>query len=435
MKTILKISNCIFIAISLFLFASCKKDFGNLNAPIEDDFLANASKAQLNNLVTGIESGIRIKLALYMDDVSIVGREIYKFSPSEPRYVTELLGKNSLVLHNAGFYITTIWAANYRVVKNCNILEQACQNTNSVSANEKSAFTGFAKTMKAYSLLLNLNLTYTNGIRIDVADPENVGPIVGYDEALNRIATLLDSAKENLSGSATALSLSAGFAGFGTSEGLVKFNRALAARVAVYRKDWMGAFDCLSGSFLDFNGGFKVGVYSVFGTGTGDIINPLFLPPNQTGEIRVAHPSYVTGIENNDNRISNTPLRNTAASFDGLSSNRDIWVYASAIAPFPIIKNEELILIYSEAAINTGNLINAVAALNIIRNGHGLPDYSGIVSDSALLTEMLKQRRYSLYFEGHRWIDMRRYGRLGDLPIDRADDDVWVKFPLPPNEF
>jgi hypothetical protein len=47
---------------------------------------------------------------------------------------------------------------------------------------------------------------------------------------------------------------------------------------------------------------------------------------------------------------------------------------------------------------------------------------------------MLNQRRYALFAEGHRWIDMRRYGRLNQLPIDRPGDDVWESFPLPANE-
>ncbi|MDP4247858.1 MAG: RagB/SusD family nutrient uptake outer membrane protein, partial [Bacteroidota bacterium] len=48
--------------------------------------------------------------------------------------------------------------------------------------------------------------------------------------------------------------------------------------------------------------------------------------------------------------------------------------------------------------------------------------------------ELLYERRYSLYYEGHRWIDMRRYGLLGQLPIDRPGDDVWSEFPLPVSE-
>ncbi|WP_432766785.1 RagB/SusD family nutrient uptake outer membrane protein [Phycicoccus elongatus] len=40
------------------------------------------------------------------------------------------------------------------------------------------------------------------------------------------------------------------------------------------------------------------------------------------------------------------------------------------------------------------------------------------------MDEIVKQRRYSLFGEGHRWIDMRRWGRLNQLPIDRPGDDV-----------
>jgi hypothetical protein len=38
--------------------------------------------------------------------------------------------------------------------------------------------------------------------------------------------------------------------------------------------------------------------------------------------------------------------------------------------------------------------------------------------DADFVTEILLQKRYSLLLEGHRWIDMRRYGRLDQLPRD-----------------
>ena len=128
------------------------------------------------------------------------------------------------------------------------------------------------------------------------------------------------------------------------------------------------------------------------------------------------------------------PLRTTTASLNGLSSDRDVWVYTSSVAPAPVIRNEELILIYTEANIWQNNLADAVDALNIIRRGHHLADYAGVVDQPALITEMLQQRRYSLYFEGHRWVDIRRYNLLGTLPVDRTNDDVWPAFPLPLTE-
>ncbi|MCH2449816.1 MAG: RagB/SusD family nutrient uptake outer membrane protein [Gracilimonas sp.] len=73
--------------------------------------------------------------------------------------------------------------------------------------------------------------------------------------------------------------------------------------------------------------------------------------------------------------------------------------------------------------------------LNIIRNNAGLPDFNrGIGGQAEVIDEMLNQRRYELFFEGHRWIDMRRYDRLDELPLDRTEDNVWESFPLPENE-
>ena len=127
---------------------------------------------------------MRINDGIYLDAVGIIGREMYRFSNADPRYVTELLGSGSTTLNNTGFYITNPWASRYRVVKNCNGLIEAATNSTSITDEERKGYTGFGKTLKAYELLLNLNLTYTNGVRVDVADPNNLGPILNYDESI-----------------------------------------------------------------------------------------------------------------------------------------------------------------------------------------------------------------------------------------------------------
>jgi hypothetical protein len=350
----------------------------------------------------------------------------------DPRYVTELLGAGNTTLNNTGFYITNPWAARYRVVKNCNVLIDAANNSSHITDEEKNGYLGFANTIKAYELLLNLNLTYANGIRVDVADPDNLGPVVGYDDGLSAIASLLDEGYSDLNSGTIVYPLTSGF-----EVDFAEVNRALAARVAVYRKQWSAALTDLDQSFFDLNGDFYKGAYEVFGTGSGDQLNPAFFPQNQNGEVRLAHPSYVSDLKPGDDRINKATLRDIPASNSGLSSDRDVWVYTSSTAPIPIIRNEELVLIYAEAKIQLGtaaDLDDASGALNIIRNGHGLADYSGAITQAALIDEMLYERRYSLFYEGHRWIDMRRYNRLDQLPIDRPEDDVWEEFPLPLEE-
>ncbi len=164
-------------------FASCKKDYGNLNGPTVEAYQSNATVAELNNLVSGTESGMRNSIAFYLDDIGIIGRELYHFSTSEPRYVTDLLGASNATLSGSNFYISTPWASRYRVVKNCNVLIAAANNTTGATDAQKKGYAGFAKTIEAYQLLMNLNLTDSNGIRIDVSNPDKLGPIVDYNTA------------------------------------------------------------------------------------------------------------------------------------------------------------------------------------------------------------------------------------------------------------
>ncbi len=284
----------------------------------------------------------------------------------------------------------------------------------------------------AYQLLLNLNMTYTNGIRTDVKDPNNIGPVKGYQESLTDIAALLDQGKAELTGSEIAFPVTIGTP---TAASLLRFNRAIAARVAIYRQQWAAALTALNESFFDLNGLLYNGYVHTFSNKSGDQLNPLFLPQNtESGEFRLAYPTYATDIRVNDDRLEKATLRTNSVTQQGLTSNRDVWIHFSNEAPIYIIRNEELILIYAEAKIQLSQIPDAIVALNRIRTQHNLTPYGGGITPAALTDELLYNRRYSLFGEGHRWIDMRRYNRLNQLPNPRPDDKVWEKFPIPLTE-
>jgi hypothetical protein len=412
------------------LLAACQKgEIPNLNTPVAG---STTTKEQTDNLVVALESSMRFTLNTYFDDVSILGREIYRFSASEPRYTTELMGTGEL--NNNTFYITNPWGSRYRAVRQANIILDAVANASFLTAEQKKGYSGFARTVMAHQLLMNLNLTYENGIRTDVKNPNQLGPIRTNPEALADIAAILEEAKADLAGSAIDFPLSNGFTGFKDAAGMLQFNRALAARVAVYRQEWAAALTALNESFFNLNGAFNAGVFHVFSSASGDQLNNLFLQQNNAGENRLAHPSYATDITPGDDRLGKATLRSAPVTTDGLTSDRDVWIYTSNTAPIAIIRNEELILIYAEAKIQLNQLPDGIVALNRIRLGHNLPVYVGAVTQAALVTEMLRQRRFSLFAEGHRWIDMRRYGRLAELPNTRPGDKVWDKFPVPLTE-
>ncbi len=395
--------------------------------------VSDASKSELQLLVTGTESLLRKEVGYYYDVCGIIGREYWFFTNSDPRYTGELLGKNESVLDNRGFYGTRPYAGRYKTIKNTNILIESTRNSKAnLTDAEKSGYYGFAKTIQAYELLLALNLQYTNGIRVNVADQDNLGAFVSYDEALSAIQNLLGEAVGDLAvaGDEFAFSLSAGFTGFDTPSTFAKFNHAIAARVALYQGDMSATNTHLMASFMDMNGDLKMGVYRTYSTAGGDVTNPLYRTPGQT-EAMIAHPSWVADMEMNDDRSSKVASRDTL-TLDDLTGTYDVVVFQSKESGIALIRNEELLLIAAEASVSTNNS-GARDILNIIRQNHGLSDFSGS-TDAELMAEIAKQRRYSLFAEGHRWIDMRRWGRLGELPKDRTNDDVWEKFPRPGSE-
>ena len=96
----------------LMFFSSCKiEPFPDPNNPGADAISANPTPGEIQNLVTGIESGMRDNINFYLDDAGVIGREIYRFSSSDPRFTSDLLGKGTSVLDNNTFYITNPFAA------------------------------------------------------------------------------------------------------------------------------------------------------------------------------------------------------------------------------------------------------------------------------------------------------------------------------------
>lgn len=432
----MKLTKFIFISVLFLAIGGCEIDDNpNPNGSSIGGFNLNASKSELQTLVTGVEDLVRQDFGFYYDVTAIIGREYYFFTGSDPRYTGEVLGKGDSQLDNAGFYGTRPYQGRFRTIKNANVLIDAVANSEQITAEEANGYLGFAKTMQAHEYLLALNLQYQNGIRIDVADPDNLGPFVDYDAALTAIRGLLDEAANHLTGAGSAFSfkLSAAMAGFNTPESFLKFNKAIGARVAIYQGDKAEANKRLSESFMDMGGDLSAGPARYYSTSGGDFANNIFRPLDQADAI-IAHPSMVADLTPGDARASKMVERPSGPlSLDGLTGSHDVWVFQSLEDFVPYIRNEELILIFAEANVGSNNAA-AVNAINKIRTDNGIGEYTGGTSDADLMNEIMYQRRYSLFGEGHRWVDMRRWGRLNELPIDRPDDDVWVQFPRPVSE-
>ncbi len=429
--------NLIISTLCLLVLGACTIDEQfDPNAPSVSAILSEAEPNELDLLVYGAEARMRTAWDTYITSTGSVARELYLFD-ADPRNTEDLLGKEGRSLDNNTFYLTAPWGTRYQVVKNVNLLLDALPNAQGASEAELAGYRGYARTVKALMFLQELMRLNDNGIRVDVADPENLGPFVSKADAFTEIFSLLDDAYDDLQGAEFHFALSAGYAGgFDTPEGYAEFNRAIAARAATYAQQYGNALSYLEDSFLDLDGDITVGPEMIFSTASGDVLNPVFKIPGQSGDQIIVHNSYIEDIREGDTRISKFRPRVDATSQDGLNGTHETALYESALAPIDIIRNEELILIYAEASIQEGNLDDAVTALNVIRNAHGLGDYDGDVNRDALIDEMLYNRRYSFWAEGHRMFDLRRYGLLNadNLPIDRPGDQVFQQFPIPLNE-
>jgi hypothetical protein len=120
----------------------------------------------------------------------------------------------------------------------------------------------------------------------------------------------------------------------------------------------------------------------------------------------------------------------------GISTDLVFTIYTSNTAPIPIIKNEELILLRAEARYFTNDAVGALSDINFIRtNSGGLAPRGPFTSQADFVAELVKQRRYSLLFEGgHRWIDARRFGLLSTLPKALPSHNIMSRFPFPEAE-
>jgi starch-binding outer membrane protein, SusD/RagB family len=398
-------------------------------------------------LVTGSLANLRTSHSIYVTAMGTIARELYLFD-ADPRNTTDLVGNTEAgILDNNSFYTTASWTSRYQTIKNLNIILQALPNAAaSVSAEEKLGYEAFANTMKAHQLLILINMQHDNGIRIDVADPANLGPIVTRAEAFTEIATLLNTGYTQLTGAEFAFDLTSGFEGFDTPATFGEFNRALAARVALYRGLYNEALTHLGDSFYDPAGDLSTGPKMIFTTAGPDVLNDLFKAPQQSGNQIIVCNDFIAAGEAGDERVANkTAVRDNPSAKSGLNGTHETRLYAAAISSIDIIRNEELVLINAECQLQNNQLAPAIASLDIIRTNAGLDVLAtakpGILADqAALIDEMLNQRRYSFWGEAHRAIDLRRYGRLNTTYVVtdgvglEFGEVVFTQFPIPATE-
>ena len=101
---------------------------------------------------------------------------------------------------------------------------------------------------------------------------------------------------------------------------------------------------------------------------------------------------------------------------------------------FPIIRYEDVLLMYAEVLNNQGNTSGAVPYLNRTRQRAGLAPLSTSISGSDFTTALRKERRAEFAGEGVYWHDLVRWNIAADV-INQAAADLNYNFTITTNDY
>jgi starch-binding outer membrane protein, SusD/RagB family len=428
------------------------------NNPSENDLLTNPTPSKVSVAGTGLFAAVRAGVTGEIWLIGSWGREgVNLLGNNQPDYQEPYIGPIQQQR-------PTAWTNEYAAIRSANVFLIALDRVGQLSAEEKAAGVGLAQTLKGLSFLKIIAVRGHLGAPVEVGRSlsEDPAPFLTEDGVYLYIRALLDSAAANLQAAGGAnfpLVIPDGFSSFSTPATFVQFTNALSAKAEVFH----GSIGCgapcyqlaitkLSQSFLTLDPSqLDLGPAYDFSNNPGDTPNGLSDPLNGAGffaltlnrtdaqhqpggalDQRVLD-KIADATRDPPQTVGGFPIVGDLKFVNFFSSGR-----ADPAHSIPILKNEELILLRAEANLGLGNKAQAISDLDFIRtNSGGLAPTSlnAASSSSALLDELLYNRRFSLLWEqGARWIDARRYNLLGTIPVVVPDGAVPTEIPIPEAE-
>ena len=387
------------------------------------------SADQLQNQVTGLVAGDREQAAFFVLVLETMGRDAYRIDGADPRYVQQPLG----LFSPGAFLVDFTWNSSYRTIAGAQLLAEGVENSPVFSATEKAGAEGFARTIQGLQYIKLIETRDSLGIPISTGSGATE-PISCKPTVLSYISALLDSAATDLQagGSEFAFTLPSGFTDFSTPPSFLEFNRALAAKVHIYRgfatykaagnpvdaAELNAALTALDASFYSVApADFRVGVYHTYSASSGDLLNVNF----DRSVIR-ANPKVLSEADAGDLRLSKVeqdPSFLKALPDNSAASDIIFLNVTGPTQPLPVIIDEELVLMRAEALWGLNRDAEALALSNLVRQSSGGLAPRTLASFATrldILREILKQKRYSLLFEsGDRLVDYRMFGLYSEM--------------------
>ena len=418
MKTISRIA----LVAALTLGASaCDLELTNPNNPTEEAVVTDLDG--LIAVAVGMQGQFAQSIDDYMVTNSLVTDEWGTRTLALISYQSLLTGQN----FDPGFDVVSApWANSFAVIKSANTVLAGADQVGMGPA-LRAGTVATAKLFKAMALGMMVQqyerVIITVSLEGSTPQPRAI--------VLDTILTLLESARSDIAGVSDA-----DLAGYrsrvaGTGFDLRNTIDAMLARyylIAGQYSNAIAASDRVSRTIL------SVLAYPTPGRNP---IENLSLQLAYVAGLR----SFATQAETGDRR-PNYWLNTTIAGPNANPPDTLLYFlrkYSTPQESFPLYLPDEMKLIKAEALARTNDLVGAMVLVNEVRTqtsstvDEPVAGLGAVVllTQSAVLAEIARQRRYELYMQGMRWEDTRRFGTavtvtptLTWLPIPTRECDV-----------
>lgn len=454
MKTSIKIKQ-IFAFMLGFLLISCE-DFLEVEAPdhkiisetvfSSDETALSAMTGIYNQLSfvffsSGGPDSVTVLAGLSADDLSPIRTTNLPYMEFEQH---EVLPSNSRNLN--------LWSSAYNLIYMTNSLLEGLASSGNITDAVRNRLEGEAKFVRAFSYFYMVNLygevplTLTTDYQVNALTSRDPQEKV-YQQVISDLQTAVDNLNTGYDqGERTQVNHFAAM--------------ALLARVHLYLQNW-GEAENVSTQIITQSDTYEIleDLNQVFlansreaiwqlspegrgsillntNEGAGFIIHPIF---SFLAHLKLA-PQFVASLEDEDKRLLNWTGFHPGTGYY-YAHKYKVQNSTEAITEYSmVLRLAEQYLIRAEARAMQNNPTGAIADLDIIRSRAGLAlivETNSAISKEELLDLIMEERKRELFTEwGHRWLDLKRTGRAGE--VLGADNPLWQEtdllYPVPEAE-
>lgn len=407
----------IFLGVALLAFAdSCKKfvDVGQpKNQLLSSEVFADSTNA--NSALAGIYySAITTTLSLNSGGLTLYpGLSADELVPTGNNSTVVQFYKNNILTDSSPD--NALWIAGFNFIYSANAIIEGVAKSNGLSAGAKQRLTAEARFVRAYEYFCLLNL-YGPVPLVSSTDYKTNAllPRASTDQLYAQIISDLQFAEANLGVNTGA-----------NDRPNALTASAILAKVYLYQNKNVLASAEASKVINSGNFSLETDPNNVFLTGSAETIWQLDLPFNKytwVGQAFVptsshAVPRYIlnpillSSFEPGDLRRSDWVKTNISGtkSYNYPYKYKNNVLAQSATEGYVLMRLAEIYLIRAESELNSGDLTDAAADLNMIRARAGLPNTEA-ADAASLFTALENERQHELFCEeGNRWFDLKRW--------------------------